>query len=269
MRIILTLRPFSECVRNNSLNRANLDDTPLNKTFTFINTTYPYYQEETATTGPLPPDFKSIQLLTYGCILDGKYREALLHKPFDRIYRNVQTFTYDEPTKYTMVISGKDTVQVTLPLECNGPIEEILWFIRRKAVSGNNEWTNYTSVLEREYDPVFQPIDTLLVNATIQVDGVELIHGSEKFFRRNIGQRHKGGILSYSANIYGYNFCTKPGTHDPSGWFNASRANDVRIRMRIMPPGGIEDLEWEVVVFVVGINWIRFQSGLASKVFSS
>jgi hypothetical protein len=269
MRIRLTLRPFNECVRKNSLNRAGLEDSPLNKTFTFIDTTYPYYHEETVTTGHLPPDFKSIQLITYGCILDGKYRQALLHKPFDRIYRDVQTFTYDEPTKYTMTISGKDTIQVTLPLECNGPIEEILWFIRRKAVNGNNEWTNYTSVLEREYDPVFQPMGTLLLDAAIQVDGTDLVYGSEKYFRRNIGQKHKGGIISYLNNIYGYNFATKPGTHDPSGWFNASRANDVRIRMRIMPPGGTRDLDWTVIVFVIGVNWIRFQNGLASKVFNS
>ena len=29
-----------------------------------------------------------------------------------------------------------------------------------------------------------------------------------------------------------------PGKHDPSGWFNASRANDVRLRLRLSPPGG-------------------------------
>ena len=269
LRISLTLRPFSECVRSNSLNRSSLEDTPLGKTFVFINKTYPYYQEETFTTSAKAPDFKSVQLLTYGCILDGKYRQALLHNPFDRIYRDVQTFKYDEPTKYKLVVSGKDTIQVTLPLECNGPIEEIIWIIRRKAVSGNNEWTNYTNTLEREYHPVFSPIGTLLKDAAIQIDGTDIITGSEDFFKRTINEAHKGGIVSYLANIYGYNFAMKPGSHDPSGWFNASRASDVRLRLRISPPGGTQDLEWEVIVFVIGINWVRFQNGIASKVFNS
>lgn len=269
LRVNLTLRPFHECIRSAKLKRTSVNETPLGRTFTFINTGFPYYKEETYTTSTSIPDFKSLRLVTYGCIIDGSYRQALMHKPFERIFRNVQTFTYNEPTKYTMTISSKDTIQVILPLECNGPVEEIIWIVRRKAVSNNNEWTNYTNVLESEYDPVFAPLGTLLVDAAIQIDGEEVIGGSEDYFRRHINSVHKGGIVSSLANIYGYSFCAKPGKHDPSGWFNASRANDVRLRLRLSPPGGTSDLEWEVIVFVITLNWVRFQNGIANKVFSS
>lgn len=269
LRIKITLRPFDECVRSGALRRGGCEDTPCGKTFTFVNNTYPYYQEETYTTSPNPPDFKSIRLLTYGCVLDGSYRQALLRKPFDRIYRDVFTFKYDEPSKYTVIVTGNNTVQVTLPLECNGPVEEIIWFVRRKAVRDNNEWTNYTSILEREYDPVYSPVGSLLKEATIQIDGIDAITGDEGFFRRSIGEIHKGGIVSWNSMIYGYSFAQRPGKHDPSGWFNASRANDVRLRLRVSPPGGSADLDWEVVVFIVSMNWVRFQNGLASKVFNS
>lgn len=269
VRINLTLRPFHECVRSARLTRTSVEDTPLEKTFVFIDKTYPYYKEETFTTSSRIPDFKAMHLVTYGCILDGSYRQALLHNPFDRIFRNVQTFTYDEPTKYTMIISNKDTIQVTLPLECNGPVEEIIWIVRRKGVNTNNEWTNYSSTLENEYDPVFAPMGSLLKEAAIQIDGTEIISNSESFFRRQINGVHKGGIVSWLNNIYGYNFAMKPGHHDPSGWFNASRANDVRLRLKISPPGGSSDIDWEIIVFVISINWVRFQNGLASKVFNS
>jgi hypothetical protein len=39
--------------------------------------------------------------------------------------------------------------------------------------------------------------------------------------------------------------------------------------MDIRPPGGSEDLEFEVVVFALTINWVRFQDGIANKIFSS
>jgi len=269
LRINITLSRFDQCVRSSKLTRKSCNDTPLGKTFTFIDKSLPYYQEETFPVPMTIPDFKSLRLVTYGSILDGSFRQALLHKPFDRIYRDVFTFRYNEPIKYKMIITSSDTVQVTLPLECNGPVEEILWFVRRKAVANNNEWTNYTNVLESEYNPVYNPFETLLIDAAIQIDGEVMVHDQESYFRRHISGVHKGGIVSYLKNIYGYSFAAHPGKHNPSGWFNASRANDVRLRLKIRPPGGVNDLEWEVVVFVMSMNWVRFQNGIANKVFSS
>jgi hypothetical protein len=267
IRVNLTLRHFNQCIRSASGNTEN--DTPLGKTFTFIDKTYPYYQEQIYTTSAIVPDFQSVRLVTYGVVIDGNLRQNLIHNPFDRIFRSPQIFKFDEKSKYTATVTSKDTIQIQLPLECNGPIEEIVWVIRRKAVSLNNEWTNYSSVLESEYDPVFAPFGPLLVDAKLQINGEDIVYGHEDYYRQHIAKHHKGGIIAYNNYIYGYCFANTPDSHDPSGWFNASRTTDIRLRLTIKPPGGINDREWEVYVYCMGINWVRFQNGLANMVFSS
>jgi hypothetical protein len=144
-----------------------------------------------------------------------------------------------------------------------------VWFIRRKAVSINNEWLNYSNRIESEYNPIFRPFESMLVEATLQVNGITLVQQDGEFFRRQVAQRHRGGIVAYNNFVYGYSFAETPGRQNPTGWMNASRSSDVRLRMDIRPPGGSEDLEFEVVVFALTINWVRFQDGIANKVFSS
>jgi hypothetical protein len=92
-------------------------------------------------------------------------------------------------------------------------------------------------------------------------------HGD--YFRRVVNERHKGGIISYNSFVYGYCFALHPDKHNPSGWLNASRTSDMRLRLSVKPPGGAEDLEWEVFVFASTLQWIRFENGIANKLFSS
>jgi hypothetical protein len=166
-------------------------------------------------------------------------------------------------------------VRLVLPLEVNGPVEEIIWFIRRKAVSVNNEWTNYSNTIEVEYDgtltspPVFYPLQSMLVSATLQVNGIQLIQAEGDFFRRETANQHRGGIVAYSSFIYGYVFSQTPGLQNPGGWMNSSRSTDVRLRVDIRPPGGAEDLEFEIAVYCISLNWVRFENGIANRVFSS
>jgi hypothetical protein len=198
-----------------------------------------------------------------------------LRSPFDRLYRDVQTFRFDEPKKYLAVAPSMGTVSLQLPLEVNGPIEEFMWFIRRKAVNVNNEWTNYSNTLELEYDgsltqqPINHPLQSMLLSATLQVNGIQMVQGTGDFFRRQICQAHRGGIVAYNNFVYGYSFAKDPARQNPSGWMNASRSSDVRLRVEVRPPGGSEDLEFEVCVFALSLNWVRFENGIANRVFSS
>ena len=159
-------------------------------------------------------------------------------------------------------------VRLQLPLEVNGPLEEIIWIIRRKAVSLNNEWTNYSNTLENEWTS-YTPGQSMLDYASIQVNGIPMIESNGDFFRRRLAKAHKGGITSYNSFLYGYTFASSPGQHNPSGWINTSRSSDVRLRIDVNPPGGGEDLEFEVIVYCITVNWIRFENGIANKLFSS
>jgi hypothetical protein len=267
VRVRITLRPFSECIRRANGYRDTCDQTPLGQSFTFqtVPATSPVVVQASSTV----PDFADFRLVTYGTLVDGKLRKALLHAPFERMFREVQAFRFTEPKKYVVNTSSNGSVRLQLPLEVNGPIEELIWFIRRKGVADNNEWTNYSNTLEDEWNPLMRPFESMLVHATLQVNGIPLIDRDGDFFRRNISQRHKGGIVAYNQFVYGYSFAEAPGLQNPTGWMNASRSTDVRLRIDVRQPSGTLDLEWEVVVYSIALNWVRFENGIANKVFSS
>ena len=262
-RIHVTLRPFEQCVRQRGGERAACDSVPLATAITFRDTTFLYDQFFTVQTATTIPDLTSVRLVTFGSILDGKMRDAMLRQSFEIVHREVQTFYFAEPLKYTVSKnSGADTVRISLPLEANHPLEEILWFVRRKDVAGNNEWTNYGNVLEKDYDAVYNRPEPLLVNAVVQVNGVTICDAEEGYYRELIARHHRGGIVPYEKFIYGYPFARHPGDHQPSGTLNASRVQSLRLVLEVK--GGAE---WEVKVFCLGINWLRFQNGLAGSVF--
>lgn len=260
MRIHITLRPFAECIRQLGGTRATCSSTPINSSITFIDTSFPYEQLVTVQTSLSAPPLETVRLVTFGSLLDGKVREAMLRVPFEIVHREVQTFSFSEPQKYILSKnSANDTIRIALPLEANHPLEEIVWFVRRKD-GLNNEWVNYSDTLEvssRTPGP-------LLVTAEVQANGVTLCQSDEGYFRDLIARVHRGGVVSYASFIYGYPFARHPGAHQPSGTLNASRVQNLRLILEVKGAGGVE---WEVKVFCVGINWLRFQNGMANAIF--
>jgi hypothetical protein len=292
MRIRVTLKKYNEIVRILSGSRESCDDTPTGKIIHVTDTTVTYNKQKIIMAGPQlvnssddlykcvlkkdprlqaligEPGLKNIQLLTQGIFVDGPYREMLLREPFERPFREIQQFDFTEPLKYVVNKSGDDMITVQLPLEANGPVEEIVWFLRRKAaVTLNNDWTNYSATLEKDYDPIFAPLEPLLLSAKIQANGMDIINQDESWFRSHIARAHNSGKVSYDAFVYGYSFAKHPGQHNPSGTINASRLNSLRLTLNVKSPGGASDTEWEVHVFVYAIQWVRFGNGICNKVF--
>ena len=83
-----------------------------------------------------------------------------------------------------------------------------------------------------------------------------------------IGKKHKGGIVPYHRYIYGYTFGEHPSEHQPSGSLNASRLQNIRLTLEIQPPNSIYNKGWEVKVFCIGLNWLRFENGICNKLFT-
>jgi predicted secreted protein len=274
-KIHVTFRPFEYVVRqlrgyrdlsggvalnSNPIFPAPL---PLGLTFSFNNGTIKKTIPET------PLDFQQVKLITYGAYLDGLERNKMLREPFEHMIREVQTFYFDEPLKYAISKTSNDTITIQLPLEANHPLEEIVWFIRRKETRNNNEHTNYSSVIEREYDPIFNNFSPLLKNAKLQVNGITICDAPEVYYRQLISNYHKGGISSFSKFIYGYPFARHPSEeHQPSGSLNASRVQNIRLTLEVQPPVSQYDTSWEVKVYCIGLNWLRFENGIGNKLFT-
>jgi hypothetical protein len=280
VRVNIKLRPFNQVVRNFTGFRSSCDQTPLNQEVRFVNTSDPDISNIVQTSNT-PPIFQDFRILTVTALTSGTVREAYLHRPFEQIVKLVQTFSFDEPLKYIVnkPNPNSDTIEVQLPLELNHPVTELIWVFRRKAVQINNEWYNFTPVVTAQNDPV-KVYPPWLNSATIRINGSEVISADGNFFREHIAKKHKAGIISYSTNIYGYSFAEYPDNHQPSGTVNMSRTNSITINMKVNTPSSLvlpnssyqwdESVlsGWDIYVFAIHYNWLRFENGICNKMFS-
>lgn len=285
VRVDVKLRPFDQVVRRYVGYRPSCEATPLNQTVTFQTNPTPPVPPSAYTTQTLdcPPQFKDFRIVTCCSLTQGTIREQYIHKPFEQMVRLVQTFHFEEPLKYLVSKPNpnSDTVDIRLPLELNHPVTEILWVFRRKGVLINNEWSNFTPAIGLETNPS-KLYPAWLEQATIRLDGLELVSAEGNWFREHIGSVHKGGIVSYNSYVYGYSFAKYPEEHQPSGAANMSKATSVTINMRVRTPIA-KDLAtlpspcvfdpitvggWEVFVFAIHMNWLRFQNGICNKLFT-
>ena len=278
VRVDIKLRPFEDVVRRYVGYRHTCMDTPLNTTNTFV--TVP---QGTIITTPLlqqPPPFRDFRIIATTSLLMGSVRDKFLRQPFEQMVKLMQPFYFEEPLKYIVSKSNPnaDTVEIQLPLELNHPVTELLWVFRRKAVLINNEWANFTPAIGAESSPlkVFPP---WLSYATLRINGSEVIAAPGDWFREHIAKKHNGGITAYESHVYGYCFAEYPTEHQPSGTVNGSRANSVTLNLKVntpiaMPlPNAVFDQTtvggWEVFVYSMYYNWLRFENGICNRMFSS
>ncbi len=263
------------------VNFSNITITEVvpNFTLTFGSVSLQQQSTTTITTLQVQPAFQNIQILTYSSLLDGPLRDKLMRQPYDMLYREVNNFSFTEPLKYTIVKPNNitDNTTISLSLECNGPCEEILWVIRRRGCTVNNEWTNFTPLLEMQEVPERYPMP-LLEACSIWVNGVPLIEQNGDWFRQHIASKHGGGIVAWNRYIYGYSFARHPGQHQPSGTINTSRTTSIQLRLTVrspvsasLPDGFDKEIAngWEVYAYCISLNWLRFQNGIANRIYSA
>ena len=253
VRIDVTLRPFEECCRR--VVGAAGGQTPLGRAVRFLQVSDG--SVVTVHTATHPPAFRDVRIVTGTYLIAGKVREAMMRQPFEQMVRLVQAFHFEEPLKY-LAASSADSVDIQLPLELNHPVVELLWVLRRKGVRANNDWADYSTT------------GPWLSRASLRVNGSELMAAEGDWWRQAIAKVHYGGITAYQANVYGYSFSADPQSHQPSGSANMSRATSVTLRLTVLPVStGAEVEGWEVMVWAVHMNWLRFENGMCQRMFSS
>jgi hypothetical protein len=177
----------------------------------------------------------------------------------------VTEMQFGEPLKYTVGVPNGNLITIGLPLTAaNGPLRQIVWFLRRKAaVRTRADWTNYSMVLEGDVDQTWNPRRPLLRRAQLMVGTAVWADEDEAWWRQSGALPLAGGIRAYGNFVYVYNFTEKPSAFEPAGYLNASRV-DLRLNLVVEQPTTGDDKEWEVAVFLVGTNWMRFQNGLVA-----
>ncbi len=263
VRFHITLRPFRDVVERVG-GRVSCDDTPLGTTFKARDLTIPFPRYRDVTISNATPTMETAELICGTVQLDGPIRTAYRESPHEVMMSPVTEIPFGEPLKYVVGIPTGDRINIALPLSVNGPIRQLAWFLRRKdAVQKETDWTNYSGVLSGSADPVWNPRRPFLRRAQLMVGTAVWADEEESWWRSQGALPLAGGIRAYGNYLYVYNFTEKPNEFDPAGSVNASRV-DLRLNLEVEQPAGVE---WEVVVFIVGTNWMRFENGIANILF--
>lgn len=265
VRFHITLRPFCDVIRKLG-NPKRCKETPLGTSFQVRDYSFPFRKFQTVQVSRTVPAFEAADIVCGITHIDGDMRKAYMDSPHELLMEPVVETLFAEPLKYTINTSQNDTIKIGLPLtEANGPIRQIVFFLRRKsAIDQFSDWNNYSAMLEREVDPVWNPVRPLLQRAQLMVGTAVWADEEERWWRSTGDISLPGGIRAYGNYIYTYNFAEHPSGFSPSGSVNASRVN-IRLDLTVRPPTDMS--EWSVSVFLVGTNWLRFQNGMANVLF--
>jgi hypothetical protein len=146
--------------------------------------------------------------------------------------------------------------QIRIQLNFNHPIIELIWAVRRKCQSLNNNHFNYSGKYGR--DPV--------VGVNLRLNNLPRFSCREgRYFR--LVQPYQFHTLIPQAYVYCYSFGLHPEEAQPSGSCNFSRIDNVEMILDLQHALQSEDVE----VLVFGRNWniFRYREGLAGIAFSS
>jgi hypothetical protein len=238
------------------------------------------------------PDFEDATVFAGVGLLEDPLRGAYMREPMEMVYEPVKHMVFDVPDVLAHERGvGGGTVSMQLPLrELNGPVRELAFFLRRKAVWAFNEWTNYGALLEPELVASIPVRGVLALNevprqqpmlrsARLLVDNAVWRDETEEWWRVDYALAHRGGVRSAAGMVYG--FVLGDAAHwtadmlQPAGTVNTSRA-EMRLDLTIAPPAaspfvGCEGpwggSSWEVHVFAIGLNWMKFAEGMAGPLF--
>jgi len=270
IRIHITLRPFLDCVRMWDTPRATRESTPLNQIYQYRNYTFDWPVYETFANNIAAPTFIDAKMMFGVSYLDDTLRTAY-QAPHEVLIEQVTTMNFAEPLKYSISVPSTSSILVGLPLSAlNNPLRRLFFFLRRKAVFRYNEWTNFGSRLEDEVDPIYSPQKPILRHAKLLVGTVILADQPERWWRYTGSVELPGSANLFSSYVYSIAFDGDTDTFSPQGGtLNASRT-DIRLDLEVEPPKSAVGIttEWEVVVFGVGYNWLRFQNGIANLMFT-
>jgi hypothetical protein len=280
VRVHITLRPFADVVRRRAIPRTSPCEVPLGSTIVLLDKSGPTPIPWSYTLPTTVPAFEDATVLVGIVQTEDPLRGSYMRVPMELMYEPVKYMRFDITP--ALMESQGSLVTLNFPLrDFNGPIRELCFFMRRKGVWQFNEWTNYGSLLENDFFPNFVNVlgivpkqQPILQSAILQVGNATWQSDTEQFWRGYYALGHRGGVRLFGGMVYGYIFGSaanwQPENLQPAGTVNASRA-DMRLTLTMKTPvesGGNAYVEgWDVHVFGIGLNWMRFVSGMAVPIF--
>ena len=279
VRVHITLRPFTEVVRMRARPRTNPCQVPLGQSIVLLDKTGPTPIPWAYTMSSVIPTFDDATVFTGVIHTEDPLRGNYMRVPMEIMYEPV-TYSYFDITD--SVTLGACPITLNFPLlEFNGPIREICFFLRRKSVWQFSEWTNYGALGEGQLSGPLNSLNLpvqqqpILVSAQLMVGNAVWRNEAERWWRLDYGLAHRGGVRLTDGFVYGFVLGDaadwEPEDLQPAATVNASRA-DMRLSLTMQSPTDISGNPtvtggWDVHVFGIGLNWMRFVKGMAVPIF--
>jgi len=282
VRVNIFFRPFSEVVRRRAVPRTTTCEVPLGETLTLVDNTGATPVPYLVTLPRVTPGFEDVTILVGVVQTENPLRSDYMRRPRELMYEPVKYSYFDITESLCAPTTSPQTLTLNFSLnEFNGPLREVCFFLRRKGVWQFNEWTNYGALAENDFYPQFQTIkgffplqQPILVSAKLYVNNAVWRDETENWWRLEYGLDHTGGVRMASGFVYGIVLGSGanwyPEDIQPAATVNASRAL-LSLTLEMQAPATVEGNTyvggWDVHVFGIGINWMRFESGMAVPLF--
>jgi hypothetical protein len=180
-----------------------------------------------------------------------------------------------EQIQYTSKISiPAASSTANIPLEFNHPVRELIWVIQRDVMESYNEWFNYSSTSINEAGARRD----ILQQAVLQLDGYDRFEIRDAGYFRLVQPYQYHTNVPVKQFIYDYCFALKPEELQPSGSFNASRIDAIKLLVALRPDPStalaVTDPNYvpprgnsHIRVYATNHNILRVVNGFAGLVF--
>ena len=179
-----------------------------------------------------------------------------------RFAKNDHEYLIDQ-VQYTPAVSVPEkTDRISIPIDFNHPVKELLWVIHRNAIKARNEWFNWSS--HSKYDISAGTVLTdNMVEATLMIDGKERFENRDGTYFRLIQPYQHHTRVDPNYYIYAYSFALKPEEFQPSGSLNMSLMNTVSLNLSLVSTAA----PMTVTVYGHNLNILRITNGLGGLLF--
>jgi hypothetical protein len=233
-----------------------------------VYTASPLNANQDCSTTPKVRQTKITDLRLYGDYvhLDVEERRRFVTNSHEYLIQQVQ---------YTSKISiPAATSTAIIPLEFNHPVRELVWVLQRDAMEKYNEWFNYSSTSINEQGARRD----ILQQAVLQLDGYDRFEIRDAGYFRLVQPYQYHSNVPISQFIYAYCFAFKPEELQPSGSFNASRIDSIKLQVALRPNPALTMLPTDpnyvpqrgnshIRVYATNHNILRVVNGFAGLVF--
>ena len=204
-----------------------------------------------------PANIQSIIMWGDYIYLDTEERRRFVSTQMEYLIEQVQ-FT-------PRVAIPASTAQVSVKMDFNHPIKELIWTVQRDEMTAQHEYFNYSNLAIT--DVSLLPRTDNMLDAKLQFDGQDRFETRTAPFFRLIQpyQRHTNTpVLSF---IYVYSFALRPEDIQPSGTVNASRLDTMNLLITLNPTTNPPIGNCHTVIYATNYNVFRVIDGFGGLLF--